>query len=223
MKPSKRKPAKPAPKKRAKAAPLRQAQGRPKPVKVRKVRTPKGGENWRERFLEALADTGIVSLACHMALVGERTAYDHRARDEAFALAWDQALKRAVDLAEYEARKRAVKGVLKPVYYQGVVVGHVPEYSDGLLLAYLKAKRRGEFGDKQETAITGADGGPIAVKEDLSFDFDRFQSGFESFARGDGFGVVAPDGAAKPLDPQGDRGASVPLHPPGGVPDSSGD
>jgi hypothetical protein len=52
--------------------------------------------------------------------------------------------------------------VSKPVYQQGMLVGHVQEYSDGLLTLLLKAKRPSEFRDgERETG--GASGGVLVV------------------------------------------------------------
>ena len=42
------------------------------------------------------------------------------------------------DALEAEARRRAVEGVRKPVFYQGVICGWVGEYSDTLLIFLLK-------------------------------------------------------------------------------------
>lgn len=41
---------------------------------------------------------------------------------------------------------------------------HTREYSDSLLLAMLRAKRK-EYGDKSKIELTGADGGPVKVEE----------------------------------------------------------
>jgi len=44
-------------------------------------------------------------------------------------------------------------------------VAFVREYSDSLLLAMLKAKRKREYGDSSKVELTGADGGPVKVEE----------------------------------------------------------
>lgn len=86
---------------------------RPSP---RRRRTP---PDWRPGFLAALEATGSVSAALSAAGVGRSTAYDARAADPAFAAAWAEALERAGDLLEAEARRRAVAGLKRPVLYQG--------------------------------------------------------------------------------------------------------
>ena len=56
-----------------------------------------------------------------------------------FAAQWDEALEEGSDLLEAEARRRAVTGIDKPVYYKGKVVGSITKYSDRLLMFLLKA------------------------------------------------------------------------------------
>ena len=70
-------------------------------------------KDWAPAFLAALRDTGMVSAACEAAGVGRRTAYDRRQRDEQFAVAWADELERAVEVAEAEIYRRAVRGVEK--------------------------------------------------------------------------------------------------------------
>ena len=55
-----------------------------------------------------------------------------------------------------------MQGIDKPLTYQGEVFGHVKEYSDHLLLALLRGKRRSVYGDRQ--VIEGPDNGPIKVE-----------------------------------------------------------
>ena len=62
-----------------------------------------------------------------------------RRHSEDFAAQWDDALGEGVDLLEAEARRRAVTGVEKPVYYKGKVVGSTTKYSGKLLMFLLKA------------------------------------------------------------------------------------
>jgi hypothetical protein len=189
------------------------------PGRAKKVRRPAGGVHWRRKFLGTLAKDGIVAVACRKSGVSVAAAYEHRKNDAAFALAWDDALEAAVDKAEQELYRRGVLGVKEPVYYQGVVAGHVLRYSDGLLQAYLKAKRRREFGDKTE--ITGASGSPLVPQQvtgevTLTYDHDAFARQFEQFTRGlglagaaaagaggGGVGGAGADGAAQPVDPEG--------------------
>jgi hypothetical protein len=99
----------------------------------------------RARFLEALENGATVTMACRFARFPRRTAYDQRAADKAFAAQWDDAIEVGTEALEDEARRRAVEGTLKPVYYQGVQIGEVREYSDALLMLLLKANRPGKY------------------------------------------------------------------------------
>ena len=109
----------------------------------------------REVFLATLANAGNVSEACRVAALGYTTAYKWREEDADFAAAWEVALKQAVDRLEGEAWRRAVGGVEKPVYQQGVMVGTVTEYSDRLMEVLLKAHGGDKFRDKVKADVSG--------------------------------------------------------------------
>ena len=71
-------------------------------------------------FLERLSETGNVVKAARFAKVARSYLYRTRLGNEAFAHTWDEALRCAVAVAvEPEAFRRAISGVLEPVYYQG--------------------------------------------------------------------------------------------------------
>jgi hypothetical protein len=72
-------------------------------------RSAAGAEAWRAAFLNALRNSCNVLYACRAAGIGRTTVYDHRAKDAAFAQAWDTAKVEAVELLELEARDRAMK------------------------------------------------------------------------------------------------------------------
>lgn len=67
-------------------------------------------------------------------------------------------------MLEDEAVRRAHDGIRKAVYYKGKVVGHEIEYSDGVLLALLKANNPEKYRERFEQKIVGADGGPVTVQ-----------------------------------------------------------
>lgn len=91
--------------------------------------TPKNGA-WRPRFLEVLAGTCNVRLACHAAGINRVTAYRTRARCPEFAAAWKAAEEDACDLLEAEAWKRA------------------RDSSDTLLIFLLKAHRPEKYAER---------------------------------------------------------------------------
>lgn len=107
--------------------------------------------NRRKRvFLKSLAEMGVVSRAAAAAGWTASTAYSFRKSDPEFKDMWDNALSFATDSLEYEARRRGMHGVEKPVYQQGKLVGYIREYSDPLLVLLLKAHRKDLFGDQQK-------------------------------------------------------------------------
>lgn len=108
---------------------------------------------WDKAFLSSLRRYGIVTAACEAAKVDRSTVYDRRDRDAAFAVAWDEALEMASDRLELEARRRAERGVLKPIHYKGARIGYMREYSDTLMALMLKASKPDKFGDKMTIRI----------------------------------------------------------------------
>ena len=92
--------------------------------------------------------TSVVLLACRMAGVSRATVYRHRNRSARFARRWDDAVEDTVDVLEAEARRRAVSGVDRPVYYRGAVVGSAREYSDNLLMFLLKTLRPEKYRER---------------------------------------------------------------------------
>jgi len=81
---------------------------------------------------------GNVSKAAQAAQISRSAAYEHKATDKAFSDAWDEAIAAGADDLEEELRRRAFKGVKRPVFQNGKKVGHVIEYSDNLGMMILK-------------------------------------------------------------------------------------
>lgn len=122
-------------------------------------------EKWQQVFLRQLSKTGNVSDACRKAKVARSQAYAKRESEKGFADAWEEALEIAVERLELEARRRAERGVLEPVYYLGQKVGAVRKYSDTLLIFLLKAHKPRMYRDSVKHEHTGADGGPIQYRD----------------------------------------------------------
>jgi hypothetical protein len=119
------------------------------PKKRKKNRT-----DWKPDFLVSLAETGIVQTACLASGVDRRTAYRHKASDDEFGKSWDEAIEVSIEVLELEADRRARIGVAEPIYYQGVQVGTVQKYSDGLLMFRLKALKPEKYREpKADTNI----------------------------------------------------------------------
>jgi hypothetical protein len=119
----------------------------------------------QERFLMALAETGVVSTAAEIAGTSRTRVYELRKRDPAFAAGWDEAEERAADALEAEAWRRAVVGVAEPLVSAGKIVRDdhglpiaIRRYSDTLMIALLKARRPEKFKDRQVVEHDLADG-----------------------------------------------------------------
>jgi DNA-binding XRE family transcriptional regulator len=84
--------------------------------------------------------------------VARQTLYALRKTDPEFAREWDEAadIGDLIQLSECEkeADFRGRLGWLEPKFYEGRVCGFVRKYSDGLLLARLKALAPEKYGDK---------------------------------------------------------------------------
>lgn len=126
-------------------------------------------------FIRLFAVTGNVLRSCQAAKMGRRTVYDWLAEDDAFKALYDIAHDEALDALEEEARRRAVVGVLEPVYQGGAKVGSIRKYSDTLLITLLKGKRPETFRERFEH--TGKDGAPIehSIKNAKSTLLDKLQ------------------------------------------------
>lgn len=80
-------------------------------------------KHWRLKFLDGLRMHGVVTRAAMEAGIDRDTAYYERQRDQTFAVEWQEALDRGVDMLEDVAKQRAFAG------------------SDTLLIFLLKAHR----------------------------------------------------------------------------------
>lgn len=106
---------------------------------------------------------GNIARACRAASVARSTVYDHKKKDEEFSRKWNEAVEQGVDELEQEARRRAFKGTLKPVFYKGAKVGTVREYSDTLMIFLLKGNRPEKYKERHEIEH----GGEVGIKHSL--------------------------------------------------------
>ena len=132
------------------------------------VTTPRArvrAREWKPKFLTALRVTGSVTAAAEYSGIHRRSVYKARDRSKTFAESWDEALNQAKYALETEARRRAIDGADKPIFYKGVQVATIKEYSDRLLEVLLKAHMPEKYRERFEH--TGADGGPIRVDQTI--------------------------------------------------------
>ncbi len=120
--------------------------------------------DWKPAFIEVLRATGNVTRAAQYAGQSRNQVHDVRQHSEDFAAQWREALEEGTDLLDAEARRRAVTGIDKPVFYKGKVVGSITKYSDRLLMFLLKAHRPQMFRDGGKVKQTGAT--DVGVDED---------------------------------------------------------
>ena len=118
-------------------------------------------EPWIDLFLRELRVHGLINTAATAAGVTRRRVDRERETNAEFEYAMDDALEESADVLELEARRRAVEGVEKGVYYMGTLIETEKVYSDTLLTTLLKAKRADEFAERKQ--ITGAGGKPLTV------------------------------------------------------------
>lgn len=139
-------------------------------------------------FLAEYAKRGTITHACRKAGISFETYYGWQEHDEQFALMFNQAKVAYNDTLRAEINRRAVEGVLKPVFFQGKLAGHIREFSDTLLIVQAKA-RMAEYREKQTIEHTGPDGGPM--KHEHDFDYDAFAAAFAGLQHGDGLVAAA--------------------------------
>ncbi len=112
-------------------------------------------------FVAELRKHGNVTRAAETIRKTRGAVYWFKEHREDFAAAWDEAVESFMDGVETEAIRRGTIGVQRPVYFKGMVVGHVTEYSDRLLEFILDRRR---YPQKQRHEVTGKEGGPILLQ-----------------------------------------------------------
>lgn len=98
-----------------------------------KIQHPK-----KRAFLAAYARTGNITQSAAICKIDRSNHTLWMRKDLVYVEAFQQAGLAAADYLEAEARRRAVTGTLKPVFYQGMECGTIREYSDTLLIFLLK-------------------------------------------------------------------------------------
>lgn len=131
--------------------------------------------NWTEVFLKTYSETGNISHSARKAQVTRQAVYARRDIDDAFRSAMVEAKEQANAALEAEALRRATKGTLKPIFYQGAKCGAVREFSDTLLIVLLKANMPEKYRENARIEHAGVPGSPIAVA--VEHDFSKLSAG----------------------------------------------
>lgn len=106
-------------------------------------------------FLVAYVETGNVSAASRAASIARDSHYRWLEASPAYAEAFADAEVAATEMLEGEARRRAVDGVTRPVWYQGKHVGDEIVYSDQLLALLLKAGKPEKYRERIDARLGG--------------------------------------------------------------------
>jgi hypothetical protein len=110
----------------------------------------------KSEFLEHFKNTGNVTISARAVDISRQAVYVWINNDPKFADDFENAKDEALDIMEAECRRRAEQGCLKPVFHQGQVCGEIREYSDTLMIFFLKGNRPEKYKDRVEQENKGA-------------------------------------------------------------------
>ena len=108
----------------------------------------------KRAFIAAYAECGTITRAAEIAGIDRKTHYDWVKEDSDYVKACEAAYEQAGERLEQEARRRAVDGVEKPVFYQGQKCGVVNEYSDTLLIFLLKGAKPERYKERISNEVS---------------------------------------------------------------------
>jgi len=94
---------------------------------------------WRARWLAVYAMSGSKFHAARRAHVGVSTVDYHVKNDPDFAAQTEAAKAHAIDLLFTRCMQRCLEGDVEPIYWQGIVVGHVRKFDSRLQIEMLRA------------------------------------------------------------------------------------
>lgn len=120
-------------------------------------------------FIEALADTGLVSKACEAVDMSVQSAYRLRRAPgaEGFARAWEAATAAAATRLIDVAFTRAIQGVDVPVFDRdGCRIGAKWQFNDRLLMFLLRAYRPDQFRHAQDDTRRPNEPAPVPLRVD---------------------------------------------------------
>lgn len=173
--------------------------------KARQKSSAAGKADWRQRFIEALADVPNVARACDVAHISRKTVYQERERSPRFLARWNEAITKGVERLEAQCWDRAGAGVKRNVWMKGAdgeprKVDEIREFSDTLAMFLLKAHHPDKYRETvhTRTELGGLDGKPIAVEQKTNdpIDFAEFQR-----VAAEMFSLPQPNGHAEPVHP----------------------
>lgn len=164
----------------------------------------------QQLFLDSFRLNANITHSCRAAGIVRATFYRWQEHDETFSLRYKDAEHESNELVEGEIFRRAVRGVQRPLHFQGRLVTDdqgqpvtVTDYSDTLLM-FMAKKRMPQYRDRQQVAmeVTGKDGGPIATQHEQTLSLDLRALSVEQLEAlrqvlTPALGVVVDDGRAQ--------------------------
>lgn len=110
----------------------------------------------QDLFLRVFSECNSIRQAAIAVKIDSKTVYNHKRDNPEFAEKLKAAEAEVLDKLEEEAYRRAVKGVKKPVYYQGALVGYELTYSDKLLEMLLRGRAKDKYGNTSSVKVEGS-------------------------------------------------------------------
>jgi hypothetical protein len=104
-------------------------------------------------FLAAFSEVGTIVRAAESSGIARASHYQWLT-DPVYRRAFEHAKREAADPLEAEARRRAVEGIKKLIFYKGEICGWEMQYSDSLMVTLLKGADPEKFADRTKTDIT---------------------------------------------------------------------
>jgi hypothetical protein len=113
-------------------------------------------------YLLALAMTGVQLRACQATGISRTTVWVWRQDDPRFCALEEEAKRLGAEILVAEIYRRAVEGIDRPVYYKGLRVDTIKEYSDVLLMFQAKASLPDVYRERYE--VSGDRTRPLTVQ-----------------------------------------------------------
>lgn len=130
-----------------------------------KRQSPAAKARRQANFLEKFVEIGTVYGAARAIGIGAKQHYRWLEADEEYRAAFAEAERDAVDRLAAEAHRRAVDGVVEPVFYKGEQCGEIRRYSDTLLMFLLKARDPSTYRDRIDHRHGNIEGeGPLQIE-----------------------------------------------------------
>lgn len=123
---------------------------------------------WRARWLCVYAMSGSKVMACRTARVGHSTADYHLKNDADFRTQAEAAKAHAHKLLYTRMMQRAIEGDCEPVFWQGIVVGHLRKFDSRLQVEMARALMSATFKTPGSAAVNIETGDKIPVLDEAT-------------------------------------------------------